>query len=215
MNLICFIYDKILMVIKMKLKQFTLGDIRSNCYVITHQNKALVIDPGYPSETLINYLIESKVEVEAIYLTHGHFDHIGGVKMLKDKYNLIVYAPLKDKIWFTNPLYNRLGYEIDIDVWVENETILHILNTTFEVIETPGHSEGSTCLYGQGVLFSGDTLFFQSIGRTDIPFSSAETIYQSIKKLYAHFSDDTICYPGHGRPTTIGHEKKHNPFVRG
>ncbi|MBU1094684.1 MAG: MBL fold metallo-hydrolase [Firmicutes bacterium] len=198
----------------MEIMKFVLGDYRSNCYIVSEGQKAFVIDPGYESEEVIDYIHKNNLILEGIYLTHGHVDHVGGVKQIKDLFGTTVYAPKKDEIWFHVGPYNRWGYEIPVDVWVHDMKELQFLNKKFTVYETPGHSEGSTVLYTDMTLFAGDTLFFQSIGRTDIPFSDSMTIYKSIKHLYELFGDDVDVYPGHGRATTIGHEKKFNPFVR-
>lgn len=199
----------------MDIMKFVLGDYRSNCYIVSENKKALIIDPGYESDEVIDYINKNQLTVEGIYLTHGHVDHVGGVKQLKEKFKTLVYAPKKDEIWFHVGPYNRWGYEIPVDIWVNDMDQLPFLGTTFTVFETPGHSQGSTVLFCDQTLFSGDTLFFQSIGRTDIPFSDSMTIYQSVKRIYQLFGDDVDVYPGHGKPTTIGHEKKFNPFVRG
>lgn len=198
----------------MEIMKFVLGDYRSNCYVVSDNKRAFVIDPGEQSTEVVDYIKENQFILDGIYLTHGHVDHVGGVKQLKDLFGTTVYAPKKDKIWFGVGPYNRWGYEIPVDVWVQDLDRIPFLGKTFTVYETPGHSEGSTVLYTDQLLFSGDTLFFQSIGRTDIPFSDSMTIYKSIKHIYSLFTDDVEVYPGHGRSTTIGHEKKYNPFVR-
>lgn len=198
----------------MEIMKFVLGDIRSNCYILHNNQQAVVIDPGYESDEVVEWLKDRNLIIEAIYITHGHFDHCGGVKHLKSFFDAPVYAPVKDRIWFDLTPYNRLGYQVPIDVWVSENDTFYWLDQTFTIFDSPGHSEGGTVLYNGQVLFAGDTLFYQSIGRTDIPFASTETIYQSIKKLYRLFPDQTVVYPGHGRPTTIGHEKQFNPFVR-
>ncbi|TNF08900.1 MAG: MBL fold metallo-hydrolase [Bacillota bacterium] len=198
----------------MKLKIFTLGEIRSKCYILYEEGLAFVIDPGYESDEVLSFLDEEKLIVVKIYLTHGHPDHVGGVKRIKDIYDAVVYAPEKDKIWLKMSVYNRIGYEIPVDVWVKDLDMISFIGQEFVVYETPGHSMGSTVLYGQDLLFSGDTLFFQSIGRTDIPLADSQALYKSVKRIYQLFTDETVVYPGHGKPTTIGHEKEFNPFVR-
>jgi glyoxylase-like metal-dependent hydrolase (beta-lactamase superfamily II) len=198
----------------MDITRFTLGNLRSNCYVVTEEKKAIIIDPGYESDDVIRYIKKNELIVEAIYVTHGHPDHVGGVKQMKEAFGCVVYAPAKDRIWMGKSSYNQIGYEIPVDTWVKEGDVINHINQAFTVYETPGHSEGSTVLHANQVLFSGDTLFFQSIGRTDIPLSDPQVIYQSIKKMYQLFDEDTIVYPGHGRSTDIGHEKKLNPFVR-
>jgi len=198
----------------MEITKFQLGSYRSNCYIVSEENKAFIIDPGYESDEIVKFIKKNELIIEAIYITHGHLDHVGGVRQLKLEFNPTVYAPFKDKIWMGKSSYNQIGYEIPVDVFVKDLDELTFLNKRFVVYETPGHSEGSTVLYTDNILFTGDTLFYQSIGRTDIPLSDSKSIYHSIKRIYNLFDDDVICYPGHGRETDIGHEKNFNPFVR-
>lgn len=198
----------------MKIMKFTLGNLRSNCYIVYENRKAFVVDPGYENDVVIPFLREHNLSLEGIYLTHGHPDHVGGVRQLKESFPCLVYAPKKDQIWMKLSPFNQIGYEIPVDVWVNDLDVLHFHEKDFVVYETPGHSEGGTVLHHRDALFTGDTLFFQSIGRTDIPFSNSKDIYSSIKHIYQLFDDEVIVYPGHGRASTIGHEKKFNPFVR-
>ncbi len=199
----------------MEIMKFSLGNLKSNCYVLSEADHAIIIDPGYESDDVIRYIIKQNLTLEAIYITHGHFDHVGGVKQLKDQFNCTVYAPIKDKIWMGKSSYNQIGYEIPVDTWVKDGDTFEAIGLIFTVYETPGHSEGSTVLSVDHILFSGDTLFYQSIGRTDIPLSDPQAIYRSVKRIYQLFDEDIMVYPGHGRTTDIGHEKKFNPFVRG
>lgn len=200
----------------MNIKKFILGLYKSNCYIIYENQNAIVIDPGYESDEVINYIDENKLNINAVYITHGHIDHVGGIKQIKSKYDTKIYAPLKDKIWFIQSNYNRLGYEIPVDEYVEENAKIHLEDYEFTVIETPGHSEGGTilCDLEHHMCFSGDTLFFETIGRTDLPFSSFDAIEKSIRKMYRLLPNQTKLYPGHGRPTTIGHEKLYNMFVK-
>lgn len=201
-------------VISVEIMRFALGQLRSNCYIVSEHGEALIIDPGYESDDVIQYIQKNMLTVEGIYLTHGHPDHVGGVKQIKQMYQTKVYAPLKDKIWMGKSSYNQIGYEIPVDEYVQHGNTFHMIGRTWKVYDTPGHSQGSTVLFTQGVLFTGDTLFYESIGRTDIPLSDFNHIKKSIENIYDWFHEDTICYPGHGRSTNIGHEKKHNPFVK-
>jgi hydroxyacylglutathione hydrolase len=198
----------------MDIKKFALGDLRSNCYIVYEDHQCFIVDPGYESQDVIDFINSNQLTVEGIYLTHGHYDHIGGANALKNIYHTTVYAPEKDEMWFKLGQYNKLGYEVFVDRWVTDSVELTFLNRSFLVIETPGHSPGGTALLGEGFVFSGDTLFYQSIGRTDLILADSKAIYLSIKRLYQMLDDDIIVYPGHGRSTTIGHEKKNNPFVR-
>ncbi|HEY8405578.1 MAG TPA: MBL fold metallo-hydrolase, partial [Acholeplasma sp.] len=153
----------------MEIVQFKLGEIKSNCYVISEDKDCFIIDPGFESSIIIDYIKQSKLNPQFIYITHGHFDHTGGAKQLKELYHIPVYAPLKDKIWMQDSVYNRWMYDIPVDQWVIDGDEIDFNEHIFKVIETPGHSKGSTALYESPNLFVGDTLFYESVGRTDIP----------------------------------------------
>ncbi len=197
----------------MEIISFKLGDIRTNAYIFIDQNQCFIIDPGFESSAIIEYIRNYKLEPEFIYITHGHHDHTGGVKQLKEEYHIPVYAPLKDKIWLTNTPYNYWPFEIPVDQFVVDGDEIEFMGKMFKVIETPGHSEGSTALYYPPYLFAGDTLFFESVGRTDLPFSNYDDLKKSIiNKLYK-LPNNTIVYPGHGKETSIGYEKENNPIV--
>lgn len=199
----------------MRIMSFVLGEYQSNCYVLFKNYKAMIIDPGYNSKELENFLLENGLMVESIYITHGHFDHVGGVNSLKRRYpSMTVYAPKKDTYWYMKDPKNGIYEDIIIDKYVNEGDYVYFQGVVFKVIETPGHSYGSTCLYTDGVLFSGDTLFYHSVGRTDFYLGDSRALYKSIKmKLYL-LPDETVVYPGHGRKTTILEEKLNNPFVR-
>ena len=200
----------------MQIQKFTLGDLRSNCYVVFNETNAFIIDPGYENDIVSKFIENHGLDVDFIYLTHGHYDHVGGVKQLKDMYQCRVYAPKKDIFWTKNYALNKLGYEIPVDQYIEEPYAIFWQDLDLQVFETPGHSEGGTILYIPeiDVMFSGDTLFYHTVGRTDIPYANSEKLVESIKKIYKLIPDQTRVYPGHGRATTIIEEKKNNPFVR-
>ncbi len=191
-----------------------LGDIRSNAYVVSVGKECFIIDPGFESTVVIEYIKSRKLDPQFIYITHGHHDHTGGVKQLKELYHIPVYAPLKDKIWMGDTVYNYWPYEIPVDQYVVENDVIEFGKQIFRVIETPGHSQGSTALYCAPHLFTGDTLFFEAIGRTDIPFANLELLKESIQNKLLLLPDETIVYPGHGKQTTIGHEKAFNYFEK-
>lgn len=200
----------------MQIQKFTLGNLRSNCYIVFNETNAFIIDPGYENDVVEKFIENHGLDVDFIYLTHGHYDHVGGVKQLKDLYQCRVYAPKKDIFWTKTYAKDKLGYEIPVDQYINEPFSIDFYDITLEVIETPGHSEGGTILYSSDidVMFSGDTLFFQTIGRTDIPYANTEDLIKSVKKIYQLIPDQTRVYPGHGKPTSIAHEKKYNPFVK-
>lgn len=191
-----------------------LGEARSNAYVVSENKQCFIIDPGYEGSEIIEYIKSRKLDPQFIYITHGHHDHTGGVKQLKEHYHIPVYAPLKDKVWMTDTVYNYFAYEIPVDQYVVEGDKIDFGRHVFTVIETPGHSEGSTALYNEPFLFCGDTLFFESIGRTDIPFGDEEVLMDTIRTKLLTLPDKTVVYPGHGKPTTIGYEKENNPFLK-
>lgn len=200
----------------MEIKRFVLSAYQSNCYIVVQNKKAIIIDPGDESKKVVDYIKENDLEVVLIYATHGHVDHVAGIKYFKDLYKVNTYGPKKDEIWFTNPNYNRLGYDIPIDRYIGEGDQIVLDDIIFDIYDTPGHSKGGTVLYNKDhdLCFSGDTLFRQTIGRTDLPFGDFEEIKKSIHKMYDLFADPTKVYPGHGMSTTIAFEKLNNQFVK-
>ena len=207
---------------KLELQQMVLGPVYTNCYIAKNKEtgEALIIDPAdSPSK------IELKVNAMgarpvAVLLTHGHFDHIMGVEAVREKYQIPVYACRQEEEMLREPPVNmtdQMGKSCSIrpDVFLDDLQVFEAAGFSIQMIHTPGHTKGSCCYYlkEEGVLFSGDTLFCGSVGRTDFPGGSASQIRDSLHRLLAALPDDTSVYPGHDTSTTIGYEKRYNPFV--
>jgi len=188
-----------------------LGAYQTNCYIIhdSASTRCCVIDPGYEPEKVLRTVASLGLTLEAVLLTHGHFDHVGGVKTIAAETDCSVYLCEKDlampHMMTAGPLYHTHSYD-------EGDT-LSLAGLEISVLHTPGHTPGSVCLLTGNALFSGDTLFQGSCGRTDLPGGSWNTIRQSLRRL-AELEDNWTVYPGHGESTELVLEKKYNPYMR-
>ena len=201
---------------KIKVDTYELGD-ETNCYIIADEEtkEAMVIDPGGEAEKIEEMLNILGVNVKYIYLTHCHGDHIGGVVKIKNDYNAKVLIHRKESEDLNNPDVNLMQYigmepiELEADSRVDDDDLIHIGDIEFRVIHTPGHTAGGSCLYCEKykMLFSGDTLFRGTWGRTDLQTGSMVDIMESITNKLMVLPDDTIVYPGHGKSTMIREEK--------
>lgn len=206
-----------------RIKTCTVGMVGTNCYLVYRESlkKAVIVDPGDNGANILNKCREYGIIPEAVVLTHGHFDHILAVDEIRRAFNgIVVYAGEKEARLLGDPAFNLTGtfgrgLSMKADQLVRDDDVLELAGMSWKVLETPGHTEGSICLWieDEGVLISGDTLFAESLGRTDFPTGSASEIIRSIKERLFVLPDDTMVYPGHGEPTTIGHEKTHNPVA--
>ena len=206
----------------MKIEKFSLGILGANCYLLINEETkdTVVVDPGGHSKKFTAYIEEEKLNLVAILLTHGHFDHITAVEAVKEKYHIPVYACRQEEEMLREPVMNMTcHYEkscsIVPDVFLDDLDVFRTAGFSIQIIHTPGHTKGSCCYYlkDEGVLFSGDTLFCGSVGRTDFPGGSASDIVRSLHKLLDSLPEETEVYPGHDVSTTIGYEKRYNPFV--
>ncbi len=199
-----------------------LGIYQANCYVIIDEEtkSCAVIDPGGDFAELKSMIEEETLQVKYIILTHGHGDHIGAVPELKQYTGAQVLIHQGDADMLRNSKKNHSvmianeKIELNADQLLEDKEVLKIGNTELEVIHTPGHSQGSICIRCGAHIFSGDTLFACSIGRTDLEGGSFDAIIESIKDKLLVYPDETRVYPGHGPATTILTEKKRNPFLQ-
>ena len=197
--------------------------VGTNCYLVYREDlkRAVIVDPGDNGAHILNTCRECGIIPEAVVLTHGHFDHILAVEEIRRAFKEItVYAAEKEAKLLGDPRLNLTasygtGVTLSPDHLVKDGDILELAGFKWQVIETPGHTEGSVCLWikEEEVLISGDTLFAESLGRTDFPTGSSADIIRSIKERLFVLPEDTMVYPGHGEPTTIGHEKTHNPVA--
>ena len=185
-----------------------LGSYQTNCYIVWETDTCVVIDPGYEPETVLAEAAQRGLSIDAILLTHGHFDHIGGVRFLTERAACPVYihaAELSLPESFTDgPLYYTKNYD-------EGDA-LTLAGLTFRVLHTPGHTPGSVCLACEDTLFSGDTLFMDSCGRTDFPGGNDMQMQHSLQRL-AGLQEDFQVLPGHGPATTLAQERKYNPYL--
>ena len=207
----------------MKIKKYVVGMIGTNCYLVINEEtkESVMVDPGaYPAKVK-NAVKEQGLKLKAVLLTHAHFDHIMGLSDVMEDVKVPVYVEEADLPMMTDgesnlsSTYVRGGYRFEEAVPVSDGQQLVIAGFQFRVIHTPGHTPGGCCYYmeQEGVLFSGDTLFQTSVGRSDFPGGSASALVRSVKEKLLVLPEETHVYPGHMEETTIGYEKLHNPFI--
>ena len=189
----------------------TLGLYQTNCYIIhDEQSKTCcVIDPGYEADTILDHCEKLGLTIEAILLTHGHFDHVGAVKEIAAETDCKVYLHTAD---LTMPPMMTAGALHYTDACTDG-TQLNLAGLSIGVIHTPGHTPGSLCLVCENSIFSGDTLFAQGCGRTDLPGGDWATIVASLNRL-SKIEGNFWVYPGHGPSTTLAQEKRYNPYMK-
>lgn len=205
----------------MKVKTFPVGELRANCHVVINEelNQVVLVDCGGSVTKLINYINQNNLIVKAILLTHGHYDHFEGVSYIQKNTNCKVYISQKDSYMLTSNVHS-LARDLDYDGFnpvhnfetVSNGDTIHEAGFDFEVVSTEGHTSGSVCYICQDCLFTGDTLFKHSMGRTDFPTGNYFDMQKSLKKLY-NLKGDYKVYTGHNDNTTLQEERKSNPFM--
>ncbi len=197
------------------------GPLQSNCYLIlcTKTQQCVIVDPGEEPDAIVNMVNMNKAEPVLIINTHGHGDHIGANRAIKERYDIPLAIHEDDARMLTDPQFNMsalLGFNITsppADILLKDGDRQEFADTSIEILHTPGHSPGGISLLIENHLLSGDALFNSSIGRSDIPGASHEQLIRGIKEKLMALPDDTIVYPGHGPTTTIGEERQNNPFL--
>ena len=206
----------------MIIKKLEVGPIMANCFILGCEStkQAVVIDPGDDADRILMELAKSELKVKYLINTHGHFDHVSANKRMKEATGAQIAIHPEDE-----PMFNELSKSAQMfglssensppaDILLNDGDEIIFGEITLQVIHTPGHSKGGISLYTKGHLFAGDTLFAGSIGRTDLAGGDYDTLISSIKEKLLIFDEDTIVYTGHGPETTIGNEKRMNPFLR-
>jgi glyoxylase-like metal-dependent hydrolase (beta-lactamase superfamily II) len=194
----------------MEIIQMPVGDYQTNCFLVWQEGRedCILIDPGYLPEEILGVVRQQGKTVAAILLTHGHFDHVGGVKKIAKETGCAVYLREEEN---NLPPFMTAGALYSTDSYAETITVAGL---TFTVLHTPGHTPGSVCLICEDTIFAGDTLFAGSCGRTDFPGSNPGDMKKSLQKLYALPGDYRV-FSGHGEDTTLQHEREHNPYMKG
>lgn len=199
----------------MLIKTMALGHLQANCYIVTDEEtlECAVIDPGGESNTLLDYLEENSLKCRSILLTHGHFDHTGAVAAVQKHTGADICMSAKDTA--KTPIEMAFKFKVPPcgATYLSEGDRVTVGSLVFEVIATPGHSEGGLTFRCGDALFTGDTLFRDSCGRTDFPGCSGRAMMSSLKKLYELEGDFEI-YPGHMEPTTLERERRHNLFMQ-
>lgn len=208
---------------KSNLQVAVVGTMQTNCYLLTNTEtkETLIVDPGDSGDRIAAYCLQEKLRPVAILLTHGHFDHISGVKAIQDAFRLPVYAAEAEEALLSEPGWNLSakyqGYSVSLvpEVLLADGEKFELAGFAIKAIHTPGHTAGGMSYYlaDENILFSGDTLFRHTYGRTDLPTSSFEELKHSLREKLFALPEDTQVYPGHGNATTIKEERRKNPVL--
>lgn len=200
----------------------TVGPVQTNCYIVNKEGSSscIVIDPGEEAEKIAAYIGKKGLKNEGILLTHGHFDHITGISGLLSLVGGKVYAYETERELMMDPRQNgsvMMGYELAMEPehLLRDGQVLNIAGMDFKVIHTPGHTKGSCCFYSEEdkILFSGDTIFMESVGRTDFPTGNARELMDSVRNKVLSLPPDVMIYPGHGPETGVAYEMANNPYA--
>jgi hydroxyacylglutathione hydrolase len=206
----------------MEITKMSLGPLGTNCYILSIGKESIIVDPGGDPERVVSHVEQNSLLPIAIFLTHGHFDHIGAVDPLREKYSIPVYIHENESEWLVDPMKNGSGLfqmgEVSMTGPDASFTLGEFKLGSFllEIRFTPGHSPGSVSFVfpEDQIVISGDALFHHGIGRTDLRDGNMEQLINSIKSELFTLDSAYIVYPGHGPSTTIGNEKNENPFLR-
>jgi glyoxylase-like metal-dependent hydrolase (beta-lactamase superfamily II) len=196
------------------------GKLQTNCYILQSENDAIIIDPGDEPERILRFVKDLGLTPRLMVATHAHFDHVLGVERIRRELHL-PFAINKEDLEILESMQARvrqfMGFSVpsppQVDQFLADGQSITVGQEAMTVLHTPGHSPGSISLAGEGYVFTGDALFNQSIGRTDLPGGDLDTLIRSITERLFSLDDDTIVYPGHGPETSIADEKLANPFV--
>lgn len=202
-----------------KVKTAVLGALQNNCYLITDEKSgaSALIDCTDAFEKMLDFIGDT--DLKYILLTHGHFDHIGGVAQIKQKYSAKVVISKADEAMLSSGRHSLAAFcgavqnNTEADILVADGDVITLGETKITVMSTPGHTKGSVCYLADDVIFTGDTLFYCSCGRTDFPGGSASEMRSSLKRL-AELNKNYTLYPGHDRASTLDFEKQNNPYMR-
>lgn len=212
----------------MKINHYVVGPVQTNCYVVINEKnkECFIIDPGASAKQLAERIKKDELTPVTVLLTHGHFDHAGAAEELAEEFGIKIYAHEAEKDTLENPQKNvswMMGASetYHANVFLKDEEVLTLAGFEIKVIHTPGHTEGGCCYYieTEAVIFTGDTLFAQSVGRTDFPGGSMSQIVRSITEKIMTLNEagnletDIMVYPGHNDPTTIETERMNNPYL--
>lgn len=207
---------------KSKIEELVLGMVSTNTWLLmnTENKELLIIDPADQPERIEQKIAQMEGIPRGVLLTHGHFDHIMAADALRERYHIPVYGYEKERAVMGNPEENLSGAwanpcVLQADEWLTDRQRVSLAGFDIQVLYTPGHTVGSCCYYleEEKVLFSGDTLFAGSVGRTDFPTSSGGSMRESLHRLLEELPEETRVCPGHNEETTIGYEKRYNPFA--
>lgn len=206
----------------MSVTPFAVGPFQENAYLLvdTGARRAVLIDPGEEAARLLRAVDAAGAELEAIWLTHAHVDHVGAVAEVKRRTGVPIFLHPLERPLYEGAAQHGLLFGVRIeqpppaDRDLADEDVLRVGSLEFVVMHVPGHAPGHVVIHGQGVAFVGDCLFAGSIGRTDLPLANGAQLARSLERICS-LPDDTVVYPGHGPATTIGAEKASNPFING